>query len=297
MNDVSLKDLLVRAASIQRTNYKDDKRLIGKLIHGAIRNLASVPTELWSIDVFHESHTTDRCELMSCVDSLLYALSLLSIQSLDVDSLCELVDTRQDVIRLLHQSHQDLAALSHSTKPIAVLDMDGVLFPYPELFDEFCTRQEIAMLTPAEQKDLYRRSGVKGTAISIPFAKELVDLIRSSGFSVVVLSSRPVSLYPEVYKQSLEFLQKNAIVPDLLAFKDSKYQAAELESLWPKVALFIDDEERHLAQVRRAHPNVHCIHAHNDGSGSYMSLVLSHVKDFIDDARRKDIEDRDKSQT
>lgn len=276
---MQLCEFIDASRRIQEDFYPGDISLRGRLIQGILRNIGDIAPPIWAIDLFSERSTETRADLMAMIDVFIYAASLISTVDMSVDELSGAISSRQAMVSMMHQSLTGLQELRRSGLPICVFDVDGVLFPYPTLFDDFLASKmlETPSITRDDAKDLYRRSGIKAEALPVPGAKELFDCAVDAGMRVVVLSSRPVSLYPEVYLQTVEFLQRNNMVPDVLAFKSGKHVAAELDLLWPRVCLFVDDEEHHLVNIKNRHDHVYCIHAKTD-SPNYMFDVAEEAR-------------------
>lgn len=267
MGDISLRTILSRAKRLQRDHYSEDALLESHLAQGLIRNAASLIDPDWSIgfmDMGRESITSPRDKIMSAVDCLLYAASILSIQNIDSRTTLRIVSDRQKMVRAMHDT-----AVAFKKAPtdqyVAVLDIDGVIFPYPSLWNRFKEAHLHTGKEVSEIKEMYRLSGLKASEPPLPGAGPLIKYLQDNECIVILLSSRPVNLYPEIYMQTVSFLKRYDINPDFLFFKDHKHISAELVNLWKRVVFFIDDEKVHLAEVKSNHPNVCCIHI-TDGS-------------------------------
>ena len=130
-------------------------------------------------------------------------------------------------------------------KKICYLDIDGVLNNYPECWLEFIrmkllpkdSRTEYILgdlnrakhnIPYQEYKDLkweYRESGYKETIPPNPDASRLTSDLRKLGYHIVIITSRPVKEHPSLFKQTINWLQKNKIEFDDLIFDEDKHIA------------------------------------------------------------------------
>lgn len=262
MSDISLQTILDRSRQIQEDFYEIDGRLESQLAQGLIKNASALLNSNWRIgfmDMNREKPQAIRARLLHAVDCLLYSASLLSVQDIDSHSILHVVSDRQKMIADMHQTAENYFALP-AEKPIVVLDIDGVIFPYPHVWNRFKEFFADSGLSLEKIKEQYRLSGIKASTPPLEGSNQLIKYFQSNGYIVILLSSRPVNLYPEVYRFTVKFLDRYNIKPDLLFFKDHKAIAEELENIWDRVVYFVDDEYEQLRNVKKKHPNVNCVH-------------------------------------
>ena len=262
MGDITLRSILSRSRRLQRDFYKDDELLESHLAQGLIKNAASLIDPYWNtnfLDMDQEIPITHRKKLLYAVDCLLYASSLISIQDIDMKSLLRVISSRQKMIRGMHDTAEKYKKIPPD-KNIVVLDIDGVIFPYPDVWNKFKEAHINDGIPIEEIKEQYRLSGIKSTEPPIKGAADLISFFQEEGCIVALLSSRPVNIYPEVYIQTISFLSRYNMEPDLVFFKDHKPVSAELDSLWERVVFFVDDEGDYLIGVKEKHENVCCVH-------------------------------------
>lgn len=290
MGDITLRTLLRRARRLQDKFYGDDDRLESHLAQGIISNASSLIDPTWIIRFMDtETEPDSRTKALYAVDSFLYSCSLLSIQQMDVKTLLRVVSTRQKMIYEMHETAKKYHHLIDKVDSVVVLDIDGVLFPYPELWHRFLNSHAGSGMTENEIKEAYRLSGLKATEPPIEGANELIELFKSRGDLVILLSSRPVAKYPEVYMQTRSFLDRYGLKPDLVFFKDHKPIAAELAALWDRVVLFVDDELDYLQSIKKKHENVICVRI-GQGDENLVDFTYSTTKDFFNDISVPDTE-------
>jgi len=130
-------------------------------------------------------------------------------------------------------------------KKVCYLDIDGVLNNYPKcwldflqgklLSDDSRTQYIIKDLRRAKHnipyqiyKDLkweYRESGYKTTIPTTPMAPEITYDLHQMGYHIVIITARPVKEHPSLFKQTVDWLQKNSIEFDDLIFDEDKHIA------------------------------------------------------------------------
>jgi len=285
MSEIALKTLLLRARGMQKKHYSDDKMLESHLAQGLIKNAAVMVDPRWSIgfmDMDREHPQLTRERLLSAVDCLLYSLSLLSIQEgISRDNLLELIIDRQKMIIEMHDTAKKFRS-SFKEGPIAVFDIDGILFPWPSLWSRFKSAHKSSKRTEAELKEKYRLSGLKASEPPIEGSVELLESFKRNGYTIILLSSRPVNRYPEVYMQTLQFLKRYRLVHDLLFFKDHKPISAELEDLWSRVEFFVDDDSRYIVDVKERNPQVCCVHINPSHKEERADLHFNSTLEFYE---------------
>jgi hypothetical protein len=291
MGDITLRTIIGRARRLQKDHYSKDVLLESHLAQGLIKNAAFLIDPSWSIqflDMDSERPQLDREKLLHAVDCLLYAASILSIQNIDVKTLLRIISSRQKMIRAMHDTAVKYRKIPED-KCLVVLDIDGVIFPYPSLWNRFKEAHHCEGKDVADIKEMYRLSGLKATEPPLPHAPDLISFLQKQGCVVVLMSSRPVNLYPEVYMQTMMFLENYNMKPDLLFFKDHKPLSAELENLWNRVAFFVDDEGRHLAGVKGRNPEVCCVHiVSHDEPSQYADYHFESTEAFYKELIKND---------
>lgn len=146
-------------------------------------------------------------------------------------------------------------------KKICYFDIDGVLNDYPESWTRFlqinCAKKvagyinifkPLDLRTAKEKipyqlyKDLkaeYRSSGYKETLPVNPDAKRVLDSLKLNSYHVVIITSRPIKKHPELFKQTVNWLDKNELVYDNLIFDENKH--ISVLSRYPHLNFGIED--------------------------------------------------------
>lgn len=127
-------------------------------------------------------------------------------------------------------------------KKICYLDLDGVLNNYPKCWLNFLwenypdrkfIREYINDLNKIKHqipyqvyKDLkweYRESGYKENIPADTNAEMLCAKLNSMGFHICIITSRPIKEHPSLFKQTVNWLNKNHIYYDDLIFDEDKH--------------------------------------------------------------------------
>jgi len=143
---------------------------------------------------------------------------------------------------------------------IVGVDIDGVLADYPRSFVEFINEQlgttydyrTITSYNIAEQlglsteecarlKHLYRDSGQKRFIPVIEGARQFLDELKYMGYTVVLLTSRPIDKYKRIFADTQYWLAENKLHYDAILFDESKGERLLNEFGRDKVEFFIDD--------------------------------------------------------
>ena len=289
MIDLSLKALLDKSTSLQQRYYGDDPDIAQKLAAGLVKNAAElVAHPSWLSGIVDGTKDDARSALLACIDCLIYSLSIAgttvaSNSDFSPDIVMSLIVARQEMVQHLHETCTLLDSFSLSNKDIVVLDIDGVLFPWPDVWDRFYA--DCGVLDRKSAKELYRTSGIKAVTPPIAGAQKLFDFLRNAGKTIAVISSRPVGRYPEVYMQTMEFFRRYGMEPDLCLFSENKHISKGMQNLWPGVRLFVDDEHDRIVHMKREYPHIFCVHIENSKETPRISttsadLVVSSTMDL-----------------
>lgn len=157
---------------------------------------------------------------------------------------------------------------------IALVDIDGVLADYhlgisrwiqkhyPELYNnvEVCIDNNIWIDSDGLQindqrwqeiKHRFRTSRGKVYLPLCPNAKEFLDELKASGLKVVLLTSRPIDQYPNLYMDTLEWLRKNNLQFDYLWWAVDKKEAILSKNIRNNIRFAIDDDPKYIGPYSR----------------------------------------------
>lgn len=142
---------------------------------------------------------------------------------------------------------------------IAVVDLDDVLASNLDswlkfvgnikgyVYDDLNYMKSVISYSEYKQlKARYRESGEKENIPVIKGAKEFTDKLKSIGFTIIIITRRPLFIHKCLFKQTKNWLEKNNIKYDALFFEEKKHLKliAEIENV-----LFITEDNRYIANT------------------------------------------------
>lgn len=189
------------------------------------------------------------------IDVVKYAFGLAHLHGLTYDELVQEFDIKSDVVDdRWRQEHEAFP----TDRPIALIDLDGVLNKYPEPFLEFVRQHFVEYKSmeelekwprvKAQAKHLYRQSGIKRT---LPPIMESVAATQrlSTKYSIVIMSQRPYDRYRRIYGDTLHWLRVNDVPYDRLVFVRDKEHKLVLSPFRDRIAFAVDDDPNVVVQL------------------------------------------------
>lgn len=157
-------------------------------------------------------------------------------------------------------------------RPCAIIDIDQVLCDYitgicwwlhhyagfpaeplQRLVDAQAYINAESLKIPEERwKALKHEFRVTGAKRNLPFfggAQTFLRDLRERGLQIVILTSRPVDRYPNVYTDTLLWLERHELVYDFIWWATDKGERLIEGGLRDHARLFVDDERRFIDQV------------------------------------------------
>jgi len=217
------------------------------------------------------------------VDSFKYWLCLADLADFPIDKIEELYYAKSRVVQYRYQEEW----LKTIDRPCVVIDIDNVLADYITGICEWAREwgPKILNLTPPltlmfierlselrakgewfnastigigygdweKVRHGYRTSGAKRTIPVFPGAKPFLDWCRSKGWIILLITSRPVDRYPNIFTDTLTWLTENQLPFDQLWWADEKArQLEEYEhvALRANVVFAVDDMPKFISQYR-----------------------------------------------
>jgi len=136
---------------------------------------------------------------------------------------------------------------------IVALDLDGVLVAYPEAWVAFINsnsddyyadlndaKNRIPFNRYKELKLKYRTSGIKATLPMNDGAAELTKELRKQGYTIIILTARPIYEVKEVFRDTLYWLKTNKIEHDLL-FAGGHDKQHKIAKYFPEIEFIVED--------------------------------------------------------
>ena len=159
---------------------------------------------------------------------------------------------------------QFLTKWEDTNQLICGVDIDGVLNHYPDPWVHFVNHHlgthynnlvEVKEIVPYNQyrrlKKMYREGDVKGTLKPRINAKGLLEALNQIGYTIIILTARPVHEYPNLYRVTEDWLLEHFSdddkrLYDSIIFEKEKH--IEIIRRYPRLKFMIDDH-RHNANL------------------------------------------------
>lgn len=195
--------------------------------------------------------------------------------------------------------------ITHLHRPTAVVDIDNVLADYIRGFAEWAARHRpeykeeffkvarergwMSAETLGIPEDVwqdmkveFRLSGGKRTLPVMPGAHQFLRRCRESGLNVVLLTSRPIDRYPNIYEDTLVWLRSNDLTYDCVWWAHDKAEELLFRGMKPHVKFIVDDDLSFVTSCAIAGMKTYWLAHPEEASRSLSSLVtrvthLSHI--------------------
>jgi len=193
------------------------------------------------------------------VDVFKYFMCLCQVHGVTAEELMDEYHRKSNVVK---QRFYQERVLKYDGKIVGV-DIDGVLADYPRSFIEFVNEKtgnhypwqnireynisDVLIkwgLNPddaARLKHLYRDSGQKRFIPVIEGARQFLDELKYMGYTVVLLTSRPINRYKRIFADTQYWLVENKLHYDVILFDEAKGERLVKEFGQDKVEFFVDD--------------------------------------------------------
>ena len=151
---------------------------------------------------------------------------------------------------------------------IVLCDIDGVLANYYEGFTRWIYRNRPTLEVPVERcwlnakalgvheqvwqelKHAFRTSRGKVNLPVYDGAKEFLDACRKKGYKIVLLTSRPIDRYPNLYQETLEWLQNNDLPYDFVWWAIDKGEKILSQNIGGRIKFALDDDPKYVARYK-----------------------------------------------
>lgn len=169
--------------------------------------------------------------------------------------------------------------MTQLTGPTAILDLDGVLCDYYAGMANFIQNESPwSILIPAERMSAIRSRGawIDAHALELtvaqwaelqhqfrtqggfrnlppmPCAQPFLHWCRAMGYHIVVMTSRTIGDYPNIYDDTVEWFARFGITCDKIWWGSNKAEKLErVRSLIQDIAFVVDDDPRFIKQFRQ----------------------------------------------
>lgn len=159
-------------------------------------------------------------------------------------------------------------------RPSVLIDLDGVLANYIEGFVRFLSERLYALppqvaddiLTRGEWIDksslstwisedeydrlrhVFRVTGGFGQLPMLPGARNLMDYLHTEGYYIIILTSRPIHLYPNIYSDTLTWLLAHDLHYDFIWWAPDKGTMIDDLNIQQHIKFAIDDDWKYVQQ-------------------------------------------------
>jgi hypothetical protein len=219
----------------------------------------------------HVLNTAQREEEL--VDIFKFFLTLAQIQGTSVDSLVEAYWRKTAVVRQRYAQEW----VHRVNRPYVVVDIDGVLCDYaagfsqwiinrtPGLVDEVARQRtlddhrwldaESIGITRHEWATHQHEFRVTGGNRALPAFMDAVPFLRNcraAGYLIVLLTSRPIDRYPNIYTDTVQWLTRQGMEFDIVWWAQHKGDFLALQSMphdWFR--FYVDDDLTFVQQVAK----------------------------------------------
>jgi len=138
---------------------------------------------------------------------------------------------------------------------IAVIDLDDVLSISIPSWIEYANnhakcncknlielKNTLSFTKYKELKLQYRKSGIKARLPVIEGAASLTKQLSEKGYTIIIMTARPIYEIPEVFRDTLSWLKNNFINYSLI-FGGSKDKHIKILKYFPEMEFMIEDNE------------------------------------------------------
>lgn len=222
----------------------------------------------------HKSDTVsiNRRELiLEWIDVFKYLLSIGLVWDITPEEFLQYFDEKSS---LVEQRYLQEFSIKSDGQDVVICDIDGVLGDYPETFLQYVRREELKkghadtkQLTDLSKvdnynlykflegvvstedlkkyKSEYRKSGEIRSEKVLEGAVEFLKILKSAGYYIVLLTSRPFDKYKNLYLDTYVWLKDNGLVFDML-LNDSKKRdkIVKLASSSSSIKFIVDDDPK-----------------------------------------------------
>jgi uncharacterized HAD superfamily protein len=147
---------------------------------------------------------------------------------------------------------------------VCALDIDGVLYPWPETFLNYASYYKSNYLIydnlydfekedlkyQIEVKESYRLSRTKATAGALEGSSEFTKKLKEKGYTIILLTARPYEKYEQIYSDTITWLNRHNILFDAIIWNEKKEQY--LIEKFPNVEFVVDDDYNNAVKLRKA---------------------------------------------
>lgn len=199
--------------------------------------------------------------LEELIDNLKFILGLFQLWGFTYEEVMQGFDDKSTVVEQRYQQEHELNLID-SAKPIACIDLDGIIFDYPKCFIDWAynagyidmrynstheMKHAIGLIKWEEIKDSYRQSGIKSKLPVKHGVINFLEKLRKNGYQIIGLTARPYKQYSRIYHDTLKNLKLFNIKLDAIFWDDNK--CLKILKSFPNISFFLDDDLKQVNSV------------------------------------------------
>jgi len=190
------------------------------------------------------------------IDIQKFVWGLAKIWNIDLDKFNEMYDLKTAAVRSKWSQENLLTALRECDRS-CIIDIDGVLTPYPEYFISWVKKNynedidKNNIVRWEYYKHLYRESGDKANAPFFSDSREALRKLAQIGYTIVLLTNRPASKYKRIYSDTLKWLQGSQIPYNYIFWTEDR-KVLEIIKKCPTIKFIVDDSLETCQEFRSA---------------------------------------------
>lgn len=192
------------------------------------------------------------------IDLVKYIFSIAILWDMDAKALFEEFERKSQVVAQRYAQEYSLKKIT--SEQIVGVDIDGILADYPFSFMQFVNKKmktnfkreqirdydlknNLGLTTEQyiQIKDEYRQSGQKRFIPLVLGSVDLLKLLKSQGYTIILLTSRPYKKYKRIFADTQEWLKKHKLIYDAILYDEDKDVRLIKEFGGQKVKFFIED--------------------------------------------------------
>jgi len=220
----------------------------------------------WKMHRVHDKVVSRSKLKEEWIDLFKYVLSIGLVWGFDHSDLVSEFYRKSAVVKVRYHQEKELDLIKDEN--VIGCDIDGVVSDYPASYYNFIydntgvrivsdgsydiydnVASVLGYDTAIELKRMYRESGQKRFIEPLPLSSEVLSELKSTGYTIVMLSSRPVNEYPRIFSDTIENFLTYKIPYDAIMFSEKKED--EVIRRFSKMKFMIEDNANNALKVAR----------------------------------------------
>lgn len=190
------------------------------------------------------------------IDVQKFVWGLCKIWNIDSKQFIDLYDRKTAEVEFKWNQEQMLKDLNTYDK-VCIIDIDGVLSPYPQCFINWVKKNYEVVLKKRDiinweyYKNLYRESGAKRSIPFITSSRDALNKLYHKGYTIVLLTNRPVSKYKRIYSDTLDWLSAYQVRYNYIFWAEDKKILTIIDRC-KNISFVVDDDNKTCKEFRNA---------------------------------------------